>query len=365
MASSTAGRLLAFLAASLMLIGAAVVSAPAAVAETITPTLDNPASGSTWALTSPITFTYGMYSPQSGTGRLLITPLDSCSADGTTLMNVSVGVSVSYFMYANNLDSGSSFDQYVLEGPTTLRENCQYSFTLSYQNTNLDPASFATNTPITIDSGTATPTLDAPASSSNLQDPNISIAFTLPDSPLTDSIQLTFTPVDSACGGSASIVDVNGTDVRALTLDRTNLANSADVRQVTGPTALQSGCRYDLTVSYQDFRSSPRSSATNTNIQIGVAPETVTPTPTPAATPALRIGESKKLKALLKGAGKPLSKRMRITKFVNATPAQCRAQRRTFLVTGVAAGTCSGVVVERPKNGRGKVKRVKLSFLVG
>ena len=117
-----------------MLVGAAVVSAPAAVAETITPTLDNPEPGSTWALSNSVTFTYGMYSPQSGTGRLLITPLDSCAADGPTLMNVSVGVSVSYFMYANNLNSGASFDQYVLEGPTTLRENCQYSFTLYWQS---------------------------------------------------------------------------------------------------------------------------------------------------------------------------------------------------------------------------------------
>ena len=47
---------------------------------------------------------------------------------------------------------------------------------------------------------------------------------------------------------------------------------------------------------------------------------------------------------------------MRITKFVNATPAQCRAQRRTFLVTGWRRELVAGSR-GTTKNGRGKVKR--------
>ena len=122
MASSTAGRLLAFLAASLMLIGAAVVSALQQLRRQSHPLWIIPRLAPHGPSLAPSHSPTVCIRHQSGTGRLLITPLDSCSADGTTLMNVSVGVSVSYFMYANNLDSGSSFDQYVLEGPTTLRE---------------------------------------------------------------------------------------------------------------------------------------------------------------------------------------------------------------------------------------------------
>jgi hypothetical protein len=139
--------------------------------------------------------------------------------------------------------------------------------TITYTNSNGCTDDYA----MTVNVGTTqSPTLTSPAS--NITGATtFAVTYSLPETPLSGSVKLTFSPTD----GGTPIVWTMG--------DATSVNFNYGVNTVPSNAAVVSGAlipydTYDVELSYQDAYSNPAATATNTNIQT-LAPPSITYAP--------------------------------------------------------------------------------------
>ena len=119
----------------------------------------------------------------------------------------------------------------------------------------VDTETITVITGITID-----PTLTLPASNTTGAT-TLQVDYTLPETPLSGSVTLTFTP---SAGGASTVW--NMTDATDVTFSYVVGTNPTSIVNVTSGSAL-AFTTYNVSVSYQDAFSNPLATDTNTNIQ--------------------------------------------------------------------------------------------------
>jgi hypothetical protein len=156
---------------------------------------------------------------------------------------------------ASNTVNGPSLNAALLpDGTLTL------SVTLT--DTSGNTSSAQTDT-ILKDTVTAAPSLASIASDSTLSSTSVTLNYSLPESPSSGSVQLTFTPSGS---GSAIELTLSDTQIAFSTLDLDDLVASSVVDAATA-SSLPEG-NYSIELSYQDSVGNAAASVTRSNVTV-------------------------------------------------------------------------------------------------
>ncbi|MFM6976365.1 MAG: BspA family leucine-rich repeat surface protein [Sphingobacteriaceae bacterium] len=228
---------------------------------TLTPSLNTPATNATISTELVISATLPetplarsvrlTFSPTTGSGK----PITWVLADARTY-NFTLNP-YAKILVNSNIVSGSGISAGT------------YNLTLSYQDALGNPSASVRHTNITFDNITLPPILNTPITNSSINSP-LSISATIPETPLSGSVKLIFTPTN----GASTV----WTLADALSYDFTvnPLSNPTSNAAISSGNALSKGI-YNLTLIYQDALGNPAASVTNTNIAIlGSRPSDIT-----------------------------------------------------------------------------------------
>jgi hypothetical protein len=157
-----------------------------------------------------------------------------------------------------------------------------YSVKIEYQDYLGNSSASVTNTSITYDNSTQTPTLTAPAPSSTVKN-GLAVDFTIPEPASSGTVKMTFTQTSGTADVNAPhiIIFNAGFETAAqhtTSLDGTDLSNNANVSSVSseGNDILVDGAIYSVKIEYQDGVGNSAASATNTNLTYDNATQTPT-----------------------------------------------------------------------------------------
>ena len=192
------------------------------------------------------------------TSTKAITVNDSPVISGNTGVGAGEDITLSATTTAASSNAWMSSDNTVATVSSTgvVTGQAPGNATITYTNSNGCTDDYA----MTVNVGTTqAPTLTSPAS--NITGATtFAVTYSLPETPLSGSVKLTFSPTD----GSTPIVWTMS--------DATNVNFNYDVNTTPSNTAIVSGAlipydTYDVELSYQDAYSNPAATVTNTNIQ--------------------------------------------------------------------------------------------------
>ncbi|HSG62291.1 MAG TPA: Ig-like domain-containing protein, partial [Pseudomonadales bacterium] len=166
------------------------------------------------------------------------------------------------------LNTGAHTDITLTNNPT-LVDGAIYTIAFDVTDDAGNAATTISNTGVTYDFGTETPTLTTPATSGT-DNATLAIDFTLPEAALADSVQMTFTHTSGPADANAPHVITFETAFESAaqhtaTLVANDLSNHVNVQSVSSGVndTLVDGATYSVQISYQD--TSSNSAATDTN----------------------------------------------------------------------------------------------------
>ncbi|RLC50602.1 MAG: hypothetical protein DRI23_06740 [Candidatus Cloacimonadota bacterium] len=248
--------------------------------ETEDPTLDLPSSSSTIGQS----FTVQYDQPEaaySNTVKLTFTRTGGTAYTGDThvltVSSLTAGDDKTLTIDGEDLDSSSGVS--LDSGGSALQNGRIYTVKIEYQDEAQNTAANDSNTNITYDNVTATPTLDLPDVNDFIVQ-NFTVQYDQSETAYTNTVKLTFTRtsgtsdpdsphiliVDSEASGTNKTLSINGSD----------LDGSSGVSLSSGGNYLVNGTTYTVKIEYQDAYQNPVASDQNAGIKYDTS--TLSPT---------------------------------------------------------------------------------------